>query len=42
MDTGILKSVKDQLESLKRTPDGAFLYRIIAGALEKYGIKNGR
>ena len=42
IDAGVLQTIKDQLESLRRTPDGAFLYRIVTRALEKYGLKNGR
>lgn len=42
IDAGVLQTIKDQLESLRRTPDGAFLYRIVVRALDKYGVKNGR
>ena len=37
----VLEELQEHLEGLRRTPDGAFLYRMIARGLQKYGGAEG-
>lgn len=41
-DLSIIENVRKQLESLKRTPDGAFLFSMVERALGRYGGPNER
>lgn len=41
-DFSVIDNVRKQLEGLKRTPDGAFLYSMVERALARYGGPNER
>ena len=41
VDPSIFENIKSHLEGLKRTPDGAVLYSLIARGLKRFGIDDG-